>query len=180
MNREYLVFDLETQRSAHEVGGWNNARDMGLSCAVVYASGTQQFETYYEKDVKSLVERLTQAELVVGFNTLGFDYKVLSGYLAFEYQAINNLDLLADLHRRLKFRVSLDNVAQATLGEKKSANGLQALVWWQEGKLEKIVEYCRQDVLVTKNIYEFGLENDFIRYRRKSGEQAVVVVDWNI
>ena len=176
--KEYLVFDLETQRSAHEVGGWHNARDMGLSCAVVYASDTQQFETYYEKDVKDLVERLTRAALVVGFNTLNFDYKVLAGYFSFDCQAINSLDLLADLHRRLKFRVSLDNVAQATLREKKSADGLQALTWWREGRVDKIVDYCRQDVLVTKNVYEFGLENDFVRYRRKNGEQAMVVVDW--
>ena len=69
-------------------------------------------------------------------------------------------------------------MAQATLREKKSADGLQALTWWREGRVDKIVDYCRQDVLVTKNVYEFGLENDFVRYRRKNGEQAMVVVDW--
>ncbi len=175
---EYLVFDLETQLSAAEVGGWGNIRDMKMSCGVLYSSATNEFETYFEKDVVRLIERLANAELVVGFNTIHFDYQVLSGYCDFDFQSLSSLDLLVDLHRQIGVRVSLDNVAGETLGETKSADGLQALAWWKEGRLEEIVAYCRQDVLVTKNVYCFGCQNGFVRYRRKNGIRDEVKVDW--
>lgn len=175
---EYLVFDLETQLSAAEVGGWGNIRNMKMSCGVLYSSVTNEFETYFEKDMVRLIERLANAKLVVGFNTIGFDYQVLSGYCDFDFRRLPSLDLLVDLYRQIGVRVSLDSVAGETLGETKSADGLQALSWWKEGRLEEIAAYCRQDVLVTKNIYCFGRENGFVRYRRKNGVRGKVKVDW--
>ncbi len=76
----FAVFDLETQRSASEVGGWRNCHLMRVSVAVLYDSHEDAFLTYYEKDIPLMIERLKTYDLVVGFNVKKFDYKVLEAY----------------------------------------------------------------------------------------------------
>ncbi len=43
-------------------------------------------------------------------------------------------------------RIKLDTLAEATLGKKKSGNGLEAVAWWRNGEVEKVMKYCLDDV----------------------------------
>jgi DEAD/DEAH box helicase domain-containing protein len=91
----------------------------------------------------------------------------------------NSFDLLKDLKRRLGHRLSLDSLAQATLNLGKTANGLQSLQWWKEGKIQLIADYCRQDVQVLVDLVGFARKNGFVRYGDKmTGEVFTVKVDW--
>jgi DEAD/DEAH box helicase domain-containing protein len=172
------VFDLETQRSAQEVGGWHRADLMKVSCAVLYDSREQVYYEYLEKDVPRFIEHLQQYDCVVGFNIKRFDYKVLSGYSDFNFEKLPTLDLLAEIHKQLGYRLSLDHLAKVTLGSKKSADGLQALRWWKQGKLREIIDYCRQDVRITWEIYCFGNENGYLLFQNKAGNTVRVPVNW--
>jgi DEAD/DEAH box helicase domain-containing protein len=174
------VFDLETQRSAKEVGGWNKAHLMRVSLAVIWDSHQQAFTTYMEADMDALLEHLQVADLVVGFNVLGFDYSVLRGYTQFDFRQLNTLDMLRDIHAQLRYRVSLDALAKATLGTSKSADGLQALRWWKEGRIELIDEYCQQDVAVTRDLFQFGVDHQHLLFDRKNQGRMRVPVDWDI
>ncbi len=122
-------FDLETQKSADEVGGWGNIHKMGLAVGVVWDSVEQDYFVYEEKDAKKLVEKLRTADLVVGFNVIGFDYTVLQPYSDFDLQEINTFDMLVDVKKLLNFRLSLNHLAEHTLNAKKSADGLISLQW---------------------------------------------------
>ena len=135
-----LFFDLETQKSAEEVGGWGNIHKMGLAVGVVWDSLDREFFTYEEKDARQLVDKLRTADLVVGFNVIGFDYTVLQPYSDFDLQEINTFDMLVDVKKRLGFRLSLNHLAQHTLNAKKSADGLISLQWYKEGKISKIIQ----------------------------------------
>lgn len=172
------VFDLETQRSAQEVGGWHRADLMKVSCAVLYDSREQVYHEYLEKDMPRFIEHLRQYDCVVGFNIKRFDYKVLSGYSDFDFEKLPTLDLLAEIHKQLGYRLSLDHLAKVTLGSKKSADGLQALRWWKQGKLREIIDYCRQDVRITWEIYCFGNENGYLLFQNKAGNTVRVPVSW--
>jgi hypothetical protein len=123
----YVVFDVETRRSAAEVGGWNRADRMGVSVAVAYDSQADDFFSYEQEALPALFERLQAAQLVIGFNSLRFDYAVLRPFAPFDLRGLPSLDLLQRVNQSLNYRVSLDNLGQATLGEPKSANGLLAL-----------------------------------------------------
>ncbi|MCG3174529.1 MAG: hypothetical protein GMKNLPBB_02773 [Myxococcota bacterium] len=176
-----VYFDLETQRSADEVGGWNNIHKMGLSVGVIWSSATGAFKAFQEKQVKDLINDLFEADLVVGYNLLRFDYTVLTAYTGRDFRKINTLDMLVDIQERTGIRPKLDDVARATLGKNqgKSADGLQALEWFQEGRLDLITEYCQQDVKVTKDVHEFGVANGFVKFHdRKTGQMIEVKVDW--
>ncbi len=172
------VFDLETQRSAQEVGGWHRADLMKVSCAVLYDSEAQVYHEYLEKDMPRFVEHLKQYDCVVGFNIRRFDYKVLSGYSDFDFGKLPTLDLLEEIHKQLGYRLSLDHLAKITLGSKKSADGLQALRWWKQGKIREIIDYCRQDVRITWEIYCFGNEKGYLLFQNKAGNMVRVPVSW--
>lgn len=175
---QYLVFDVETRRSAAEVGGWNRADRMGVSIAVAYDSRADDFFTYTQEALPELFARMRAAQLVVGFNSFRFDYAVLSAFAPFDLRALPGLDLLRRVQDSLKYRVSLDNLGQATLGEPKSADGLQALRWWQEGRLDDIAAYCRKDVDLTRRLYLFGLEHGWLLFTNKAGQRVRVPVDF--
>jgi DEAD/DEAH box helicase domain-containing protein len=176
--RRFGVLDIETRRSAEEVGGWNRANRMGVSVAVLYDSGTDEFLSYGEEEVPGMVERLKGLDLVVGFNISRFDYAVLQGVHPFDYRKLPTLDLLSYVHNRLGYRLKLDNIASATLGTGKTADGLQALAWWKEGKLDLITEYCKSDVAVTRDVYLFGKKNRHVLFSNKAGQRVKLPVDW--
>ena len=171
-------FDLETQKSAEDVGGWGNIHKMGLAVGVVWDSLDREFFTYEEKDSAKLVEKLRTADLAVGFNIIGFDYTVLQPYSDFDLQEINTFDMLVDVKKNLGFRLSLNHLAQHTLNAEKSADGLVSLQWYKEGKIKKIIEYCKQDVEITRDLYLYGEQHGFVKYQSRSGNPLYLKVDW--
>jgi DEAD/DEAH box helicase domain-containing protein len=175
----YGVLDVETRRSAQEVGGWNKAHKMGVSCVVVYDSLKKDYTAYLQEDMRSMVHHLQTMDLVVGFNIKRFDYKVLSGLVDFDFSGLPTLDILEHVHRQLGYRLSLDHLAKATLGEQKTANGLLALQWWKQGKLDRIIKYCTQDVAVTRGLYRYGRDNGYLLFTNKARQTVRLPVDWN-
>jgi len=171
-------FDLETQKSADDVGGWGNIHKMKLAVGVVWDSIDQDYFVYEEKDAKTLVEKLRTADLVIGFNVIGFDYTVLQPYSDFDLQEINTFDMLVDVKKLLNFRLSLNHLAQHTLNAKKSADGLISLQWYKEGKIDKIIHYCKQDVEITRDLYLYGEENGYVNYQSRSGNPLQLEVNW--
>jgi DEAD/DEAH box helicase domain-containing protein len=191
--KDFLVFDLETQRSAQEVGGWNNIADMKMSVGVVWDSAQQKMYTYYEEQVKDLIAHLLSGPVVIGYNHIGFDYIVLSGYYPIgnerndameKFKAADNLDLLVDIKGRIGKRVRLDDVARPTLKVGKSADGLLALKWYKEyldgdtEKLGRITDYCTQDVEVTRDVYLFGIHHKQVYYEDRVEGIKSITVDW--
>ena len=171
-------FDLETQKSAEDVGGWGNIHKMGLAVGVVWDSLDREFFTYEEKDSSKLVEKLRTADLAVGFNIIGFDYTVLQPYSDFDLQEIKTFDMLVDVKKNLGFRLSLNHLAQHTLNAEKSADGLVSLQWYKEGKINKIIQYCKQDVEITRDLYLYGEKNGFVKYQSRSGNHRDLKVEW--
>ena len=174
----YGVFDLETQRSAAEVGGWHRADLMKISCAVLYDSKQDRFIDFMENQVGRFIERLQTYDLVIGFNIKRFDYQVLRGYSDFNFQNLKSLDILQDVKKYLNFRLSLAHLASVTLGESKSADGLQALRWWQEGRILEIIKYCRQDVKITRDLYRYGRDKGHLIFKNKQNQMVRIPVDW--
>jgi len=177
-SRDVVVFDLETQRSFQDVGGRTLMRQLGMSVGVVYSFRGDAFETYFEADAGRLIDRLLAAELVIGFNLVGFDFEVLKGYRDVSFEASRTLDIMLELQATLGFRPKLESVLQATLATGKTADGLQALEWWKQGRLDLIEQYCRDDVARTRDLYLFGRRNRHVLVSRYSGPPYKVEVGW--
>ncbi len=176
--KNIVYFDLETQKSADEVGGWNQISKMGMSVGVTFSTARGDYKIYDEKQVGELITELQRADLVVGFNNLRFDYEVLHGYTAFDLRQLPTLDMLVELQKTLQHRLSLDSIATATFGVEKTAEGMQAIRWYREGKLLEIAEYCCYDVKLTKLVYEYGAAKKQLYYSNRFGKKLCVPISW--
>jgi DEAD/DEAH box helicase domain-containing protein len=175
-----VLFDIETLRSAADVGGWHKAYRMGVAVGVVCHLEEGRLEVFPESRVRDLVEALRAASLVIGYNIKRFDYLVLSGYTGEDFsRTLPTLDLLEDVASRLGFRVGMGHLAQETLGVGKSADGLQSLEWVRQGRLDLVEQYCRKDVEILRDLYLHGRREGFLFYRdRKRDLRLKLGVEW--
>jgi hypothetical protein len=179
MEKDIVYFDLETQRTANDAGGWDQKAKMGMSIGVTYSTRLGEYQIFTEKNVDALVQQLLRADLVVGFNVINFDYEVLMAYTIVDLPSqCRTLDLLVEIEKVLGHRVGLDSVASASLGIGKTADGLDAIRWWREKRLMEIAEYCCYDVKCTKVVHEFGRDNGHVFYFDKSQRKQSVSVKW--
>jgi hypothetical protein len=179
MLSDIVYFDLETQRTANDAGGWDRKRDMGMSIGVTYSTKRGEYRIFREKDVNALIDQLVRAELVIGFNVVNFDYEVLMGYTILDLpHQCRTLDLMVDIEAKLGHRLGLDAVASASLGLGKTGDGLDAIRWWREGRLMDIAEYCCFDVKCTKLVHEFGIAKKQLYYNDRFQQRKSVAVEW--
>ncbi len=178
--KRICYFDIETQRGASEVGGWNNVHLMKLAVGVVYDSLDNKYHSYLEKNVNDLIEKLFTADLVVGFNIIRFDYQVLQPYTVRDMKKNKTFDILADIHSRLGYRLSLNHIAMKTLNVEKSADGLQSLKWFKEGRLDEVISYCNKDVEITRDIFLYGKKNGHILFEKDGCGIVKLPVKWDI
>lgn len=179
------VMDVETCKSDQEVGGWENARDMGCSVVVVYIPEFRSYKHYFgdkPEQMAELFDDLGNANVVVGFNLIGFDYKVLEPYAAlraFEMTRLPTFDILYHVRNQLNRKISLDTLASFNLNERKSGDGLYAIELYRRGQMEKLVRYCQNDVWLTRQLfieaYNRGGLQVAARHRTKS---IIETVDW--
>jgi DEAD/DEAH box helicase domain-containing protein len=176
--KNIVYFDLEAQKSADEVGGWDRISQMRMSVGVVYGTAAGEYRIYDESRVHELIAVLQRADLVVGFNNLRFDYEILHYYTPIDLRQFPTLDLLVEIQKQLQHRLSMDALAVATLGVEKTTDGLQALRWFREGRLVDIAEYCCYDVKITRLLHEYGVQQKQLFYRNRFGRKLPVPVSW--
>ena len=175
-----LYFDLETKYSADEVGGWGNIEDMGMSVGVIWDDSDNQFHVYIEHQIQEMVDHFCRADQIVGFNHVGFDYRVVAGVhhadthqrsqLYTKLAGLNNFDMLFELKKLLGHRLKLESIARPTLGTGKSADGMQALKWYKEGKLDKIIGIKN----ATKTLICICHENFFLFKIKDKGIKKII------
>jgi DEAD/DEAH box helicase domain-containing protein len=175
-----VLFDLETIRSAADVGGWDKAHRMGVAIGVACLLEEGRLEVFFEPQVRDLIDILRSATLVIGYNIRRFDYRVLAGYTGEDYsRLLPTFDLLEDVTSRLGFRVGMGHLAQETLGCGKSADGLQSLEWVRQGRLDLVEQYCRKDVEILRDLYLHGRREGCLFYRDKKRDVKLkFCVEW--
>ena len=158
-----IVFDIETRNIFSDVGG--DMLGLDISLLAIHDSLTDEYTSYLQEDFPTLWPILESADMLIGFNSDHFDIPILNKYYPGDLTKIKSLDILKEVKKALGKRYKLDNFAEATLGEKKSGHGLQAVQWWKEGRIDLIRKYCIQDVKVTKGIYDFALRHGKLKYK---------------
>ncbi len=178
--KNIVYFDLETQKSFDDVGGRDRRkfRELRMSVGVTFSTGTNSYEIFDERRAGDLVNTLRRADQVVGFNLLHFDYEVLAAYTPFELTQTPTFDLMVELEKVIGRRLPLDAFATGTLGCEKTADGLQAIRWFREGKLLEIAEYCCYDVKITKLLHDYGRAHGKLFYVDRFGQKRSVAVKW--
>jgi DEAD/DEAH box helicase domain-containing protein len=165
-----ITFDIETAGAMR--GGFDPAQ-LELTICCIHDSLTDTYDSFLKEDLPRLWSILETADMLVGYNSDHFDIPVLNKYYSGDLANIKSLDILKEIADKLGRRVKLDAVAAGTLGTKKSGNGLDALVWWKEGNIKKLREYCLKDVEITKRIFDYALEHGSLKFKELGGAQEV-------
>ncbi len=160
-----IVLDLETQKSFDDVGGRGKNHLLKISVCGIYDYVSDQYLIYEEHELPRMAPLLQAADQIIGYNIKQFDFEVLQPYLNFNIHDVPYYDILEEIDKVLGHKIKLDSVAQATLGSGKSGNGLEALLYYKNGKMDLLKKYCLDDVRVTKGVYEYALNNQKLLYR---------------
>lgn len=175
-----VTLDVETKKTFDEVGGYFPEK-LGVSfvgACIREGGGQGEMRSYFEKDLPLLFEVIEQADLLIGFNIIGFDLPVLSHYFSGDTNQLPVLDLLARIKDSAGHRISLDAVAKETLGIGKTGDGLDAIKYYKTQNWEALEKYCLQDVAVTRDLYDFGLRNGKVKFRNKWNRLIECPVDF--
>lgn len=159
-----VVFDIETKNTFQEKGT-NNPADLDISIVGVYDSETDAYTSYTEEEFKDMWPIFEHARTIVGFNSEHFDLPLLDKYYHGDLYQIKHVDILKEIHSQFGRRMKLDQLAEGTLGVKKSGHGLEAIKWWREGAIDKIRSYCIDDVKITKEIFDYAKANGILKFK---------------
>lgn len=170
----YVIFDLETQNIFQDVGS-SDPTALDISVATFYESDTNKYTTVSIDDLETVWPILERADALVGYNSNHFDIPLLNKYYPGDLTQIKSIDLLEYIRASLGRRIRLDDVAKATVGAKKSADGLQAVRWWREGKIKEIMKYCEQDVKVTKQVFDYAMKNGHVLFKDGYRKQEIPI-----
>lgn len=177
-----LILDVETKKTFDQVGGYFPDR-LGISfvgvCVREAMSGVGQMEGFFEDDLPRLFSLIEKADVVIGFNVDGFDMQTFVPYYQADISKIPTLDLMTKIKDSVGHRIGLDAVAQETLGVGKSGDGLDAIKYFNTGQLDKLRDYCLQDVAVTRDVYDYGLIKGHVKFRNKWNRLIECPVDFS-
>lgn len=157
-----VVFDIEVKDA--KPSGKIDPLQLEISVVGVHDSETDTYRCFLEEELPELWRILEHTHILIGYNSNHFDIPLLNKYYPGDLSRIKSVDLLHEIKRTGGKRVRLDAVAEGTLGERKSAHGLQAVVWWKNGEIEKVKKYCLHDVELTKKLYDYALKNGSLKY----------------
>jgi len=178
----HIVLDIETKNLFSDVGGKENLTKLSLSVAGVFSYSDNAFKTFTESEMPLFEDLLRKTNLIIGFNIDHFDLPVLQKYLSVDLGKIPTFDIMNEVVSKMGHRVSLDDLVSNTLGKRKSANGLMAVQYWREGRIDELKKYCLDDVHLTRDLYEHGLKNGEIKFTARDANLPyikAIKVDWS-
>lgn len=175
-----VFLDLETKKWFDEIGKRDPAQ-LGVSFLGIYLRSDPEekgeFLEFFEEDLSRLWPVLEESDLVVGYNIKKFDYPVLAPYYSGDLSKLPTLDLFEIVTEEAGLRLKLNDLTRATLGMEKNGRGEEAVWFYKEGKLDKLAEYCLQDVRLTRDLYDYLKKFGKIAYLDLRGERQEVEID---
>ncbi len=176
-----ITFDIET-RSNLATRGRLDPAEQELTVVAIHDSETNTFSSYTQEELPRLWPILERANLLIGFNSDTFDIPILNRYYPGDLTTIRSLDLLGEIQKALGKRIRLQLIAEATLNRGKSGDGLQAQTWWEKGLVDKVREYCIEDVRITRALYDYALAHQKLKYKDLSDIREIKLdtSTWNV
>lgn len=178
-----LIYDIEIEKAIQGKGedritninycnGWNDHANMGISVIGAYDYETDRYHVFCKDNFSGFLELLATHTCIVGFNSRRFDNRVVLAQVEGivkenleKYFTIATYDILEEIWKSKgldpdKFcwgthgGYGLDAMCEANFGTKKSGNGALAPVDWQQGRIGTVIDYCLNDVRLTKQLLD--------------------------
>lgn len=167
-----IVFDIETSNLFSDVNS-NDPAALDLSVICIYEYSKDSYSSFTQEELGKLWPIIEQADILIGYNSDHFDIPLLNKYYSGDLTKIKSLDILKEIKNSFGRRMKLDQIAEGTLRENKITNGLEATRWWNLGLKEKVIEYCMQDVKITKEVYDYARKHNKLIF--KEGGELITI-----
>ena len=188
-----LIYDIEIKKGIPEknpspgveyCAGWHDHANMGISVIGAYEYASERTRVFCEDNRQAFVNAVADADLCVGFNNINFDNAVIAATENWgEVPESKCYDLLREIWAACGFGTEfnkdthagygLDAVCRANFGGAKTGYGGHAPVQWQLGKVGTVIDYCLNDIYLTKRLMDLVLLDGKIR-NPKTGEMITV------
>ena len=174
----YVYLCVTTQKASDEVGGWQHKHLLGLALAMTYDVVEDRYRIYTEETVDQLIDQLYQADGIIGFNTRDFDYQVLQAYTERPLPSLSTCAMLEDIQQALGYRLSLRHLVHETLGIDRPDDSLQTVAWYRDGRTERLIELCRRDINLIRDLMRHGATAGTLQYSDRTGTKGSIPVNW--
>ena len=174
----YVYLGVTTQKASDDVGGWQHKHLLGLALAMTYDVVEDCYSIYTEETVDQLIDQLHHADGIIGFNTRDFDYQVLQAYTERPLPSLPTCAMLEDVQQALGYRLSLRHLVQETLGIHRPDDSLQTVTWYREGHTERLIELCRRDINLIRDLMRHGAIAGTLQYSDRTGAKGSIPVHW--
>lgn len=184
-----VIFDVETQKLFYEIGG-NDPANLGISIVSLYVrtvdvnqrelNGTMY--SFWEHELPDMWKHFSGAIRIIGFNTIKFDIPALKTYAPTGFERLPHYDIMKAVRDTLGFSLSLDHLATQTLQKHKTDVGTRAVEYWKkhdEESLTKLKTYCEADVMLTRDLYDYGVAQKHLKYLDKWNNPKEIPVDFS-
>lgn len=174
----YVYLSVTTQKASDDVGGWQHKHLLGLALAMTYDVAEDYYSIYTEETVDQLIDQLHHADGIIGFNTRDFDYQILQAYTERPLPSLPTCAMLEDVQQALGYRLSLRHLVHATLGIDRPDDSLQTVTWYREGRTERLIELCRRDINLIRDLMRHGATTGTLQYNDRTGTKGSIPVHW--
>lgn len=184
-----VIFDIETQKLFDEIGQ-DDIEKLGVSIVCAYRRTVDEegreiegeMGSFWEKDLSGLWQWMERADRIIGYNSVKFDVAILAPLAPYDIRKLPHFDILDHIKAAIGYRMSLDAMARETLGKEKNDVGINAVIYWREATVEslaKLEKYCRMDVEVTRDLYDYGRKNGKLSFIDKWNVKRNIDVDFS-
>lgn len=184
-----VIFDLETKKIFEDIGT-NDPAGLGVSIVSLYKRVLDdnfnevdgQIQSFWEEDFSKMWPLFSNVDRIIGFNSLHFDVPALVPLAPYDFKKLTHFDIMDHVKQAVGFRLSLNAIASETLDHTKIDHGLNAVYYWQQHtpeSLAKLKKYCESDVIITKEVYDYGLKNQKLKFIDKWNTVRTFPVDFS-
>ena len=170
-----VIFDIETKKLFQDIEAFDPAA-LGVSIVSLYKrqlddAGHEikgEMFSFWDDELKNAWTHFSNVDRIIGYNSLKFDVPALIPLCPYDFKKLPHFDMLDLIKQQLGFRLSLRVVAENTIGHTKSDVGTYAVVYLNEHSpesLKKLKDYCEMDVIVTKEVYDYGKKFGHLKYK---------------
>jgi len=163
--------------------GWKDFVNMGISCIGAYDYITGRYRVFCEDNFDEFQKLVDRHNVVVGFNSIAFDNRLLAAN-GISVETEKSYDILvaiwkgaglsAEFSDPSHIGFGLDDVCKTNFGLDKTGHGPTAPVLWQQGKIGAVIDYCLNDVYLTKMLLDHIHSHEWIKDPRDATKKLCV------
>lgn len=190
-----LIYDIEIKKAIQSKNeerltgidyceGWHDHANMGIACIGVYDYAEDRYRMFMDDNMDDFFHLCDDRELLVGFNNIAFDNAVINASAPMLTEASKFFDILVELWAaaglgpQFKFPThagfGLDTLCKVNFGTAKSGHGALAPVDFQKGRYGSLVDYCLNDVRLTKQALDEIMRSGQLRDPRDPSKLLIL------